>query len=248
MKTQNKTILITGGGSGIGYSIAKAFSGKGNQLILVGRNEEKLKEATAQLADAAYIVADVASEKDVRQLVQQVTSIYGGLDILVNNAGVAKQQSLVDNDSLYNNAVYEININYLSVVRLTDLLLPLLKNSKEAAIVNIQSILSYAPNATLPTYSATKAALHSYSQALRLTLQKTNPQVKVFEVFPPLVDTPLTKDYTASKLSPDEVANDIIDGLENNTYAIRNGSTKNLYQLFLQSPEAALNLLNGIEA
>lgn len=247
MNIQNKKVLVTGGGSGIGFAIAKAFADKGNQVILFGRTEDRLKAAVAQLPNASYIVGDVTSENDVLQLVKQVKENYGSLDILVNNAGTGRPQPLDASQGIYETAKFEIEINYLSVLRLTELLLPVLKASKEAAIINIQSIVSYVPNTFLATYSATKAALHSYSQSLRIVLQQSAPHVKVFEVFPPYVDTDLAKGIEADKLAPSEVADDIIHAVENEIYAVRNGKTKDLYQLFRQSPEEALKVLNTAE-
>lgn len=247
MNIQNKKVLVTGGGSGIGFAIAKAFADKGNQVILFGRTEDRLKAAVAQLPNASYIVGDVTSENDVLQLVKQVKENYGSLDILVNNAGTGRPQPLDASQGIYETAKFEIEINYLSVLRLTELLLPVLKASKEAAIINIQSIVSYVPNTFLATYSATKAALHSYSQSLRLVLQQSAPHVKVFEVFPPYVDTDLAKGIEADKLAPSEVADDITQAVENELYAVRNGKTKDLYQLFRQSPEEALKVLNTAE-
>lgn len=247
MNIQNKKVLVTGGGSGIGFAIAKAFADKGNQVILFGRTEDRLKAAVAQLPNASYIVGDVTSENDVLQLVKQVKENYGSLDILVNNAGTGRPQPLDASQGIYETAKFEIEINYLSVLRLTELLLPVLKASKEAAIINIQSIVSYVPNTFLATYSATKAALHSYSQSLRIVLQQSAPHVKVFEVFPPYVDTDLAKGIEADKLAPSEVADDVIHAVENELYAVRNGKTKDLYQLFRQSPEEALKVLNTTE-
>ena len=248
MNIENKTILITGGGTGIGFSIAKKLSGKGNNIIIAGRREEKLKDAVAQLSGASYIVADVTKEADVENLVQQVRNQFNALDILVNNAGVITAYPLDSEAGVYEKAKFEMDLNYLSVVRLTEKLLPLLKVSKDAAIINIESIVSYLPATVIATYSATKAALHSYSQSLRLVLQKTNPSVKVFEVFPPFVDTDMTKGFDADKLSPDEVALDIYNALQNNDYAVRPGRTKEVYQSFLQSPEVTLKKFNGVEA
>lgn len=248
MNIENKTILITGGGTGIGFSIAKKLSGKGNSIVLAGRREDKLKEAAAQLPNTSYVVADVTKEADVENLVLQVKKQFGGLDILVNNAGVVTAYPLDSEDGVYEKAKFEMDLNYLSVVRLTEKLLPLLKASKDAAIINIESIVSYLPATVIATYSATKAALHSYSQSLRLVLQKTNPSVKVFEVFPPFVDTDMTKGFDADKLSPDEVAQDIYTALQKNEYAVRPGRTKEVYQSFLQSPEVTLQKFNGVEA
>jgi uncharacterized oxidoreductase len=248
MNIENKTILITGGGTGIGFSIAKKLSGKGNRLILVGRREDKLKNAVAELTDASYITGDVTSTADVDNLVKEINKKYGSLDILVNNAGVVTAHPLDSAEGVYENAKFEMDLNYLSVVRLTERLLPLLKNSKEAAIINIESIVSYLPNTVIATYSASKAALHSYSQSLRLVLQKTHPHIRIFEVFPPFVDTDMTKGFTADKLSPDEVAQDIYNGLQAEEFTIRNGRTKDVYQQFLQSPENTLKQFNGVAA
>jgi uncharacterized oxidoreductase len=248
MNIENKIILITGGGTGIGFSIAKSLAGKGNRLILAGRREDKLQSAVAQLPQASYIVADVTNEADINKLVQQVTAQYDGLDILVNNAGVVTAQPLDAADGVYEKAKFEMDLNYLSVVRLTERLLPLLKASKEAAIINIESIVSYLPHAVIATYSASKAALHSYSQSLRLVLKKTYPHIRIFEVFPPFVDTDMTKGFDTDKLSPDEVAADIYHALQNEQYAVRNGKTKDVYLSFLQSPDNTLKQFNGVEA
>lgn len=248
MNTHNKTILITGGGTGIGFSIAKAFSGNNNRIILAGRREDKLKNAVSQLSQASYIVADITNEAEVDKLVKQVKTQFGNLDILVNNAGVVTAHPIVGTEGVYKNARFEMDLNYLSVVRLTEELLPLLQESEEAAIINIESIVSYLPNTVIATYSATKAALHSYSQSLRLVLQKTHPHIRVFEVFPPFVDTDMTKGFNAEKLSPDEIASDIYNALQKEEYAIRSGKTKEVYKQFFASPDSTIKQFNGVEA
>jgi uncharacterized oxidoreductase len=248
MNIQNKTILITGGGTGIGFAIANVLSGNNNKLIIAGRREDVLKDAVAKLPGSSYIVTDVTKEADVNNLVQHVKTTFGGLDILVNNAGTGFYNPL-DSDSgkVYENARFEMELNYLSIVNLTERFLPFLKASKEAAIINIESIVSYLPSIRIPTYSATKAALHSYALALRLTLEISNPHIKVFEVFPPFVDTDLTKAFDADKLSPAEVAQDLYNALLKDEYSVRNGSTKDAYVVNRQSPEAFLKQFNGIE-
>ena len=249
MNIQNKTILVTGGGAGIGFSIANKLSGNGNKIILAGRREEVLKAAVAQIPNSSYIVADVTKEADVDNLVKQVQNKFGGLDILVNNAGTGFYQQLDGRSGkVYSNARYEIELNYLSVVNITEQFLPLLKASKEAAIINVESIVSYLPSINLPTYSATKAALHSYALALRLTLEQSNPHIKVFEVFPPYVDTDLTKGIEAEKITAEEVAQDLYNALQKNEYAVRNGVTKDVYVAYRQSPEEFLKVFNQIEA
>ena len=244
MNITGKTILITGGGSGIGFEIAKLLSNKGNKVIITGRSEARLQNAAAQLNNASYIATDVNSESDIDNVVNRVTTEFGGLDILINNAGAANYYKLGDGSDNYSQAAGEIQTNYLSVIRLTDKLLPLLRASKEAAIVNVSSIVVFAPGINLPTYAASKAALHSYTRALRYTLAKTTG-IKVFELMPPLVNTEFSAVIGgANGIPPLEVAQGLIDGFEKDEYELHIGNTADLYKLYLSSPEQALQTLN----
>jgi len=244
MNITGKTILITGGGSGIGFEIAKLLSNKGNKVIITGRSEDRLQNAAAQLNNVSYIATDVNSESDIVNVVNRVTTEFGGLDILINNAGAANYYKLGDGSDNYNQAAEEIQTNYLSVIRLTDKLLPLLRASKEAAIVNVSSIVVFAPGINLPTYAASKAALHSYTRALRYTLAKTT-SIKVFELMPPLVNTEFSAIIGgANGIPPLQVAQSLIDGFEKDDYELHVGNTADLYKLYLSSPEQALQTLN----
>ncbi|HMI63211.1 MAG TPA: SDR family NAD(P)-dependent oxidoreductase, partial [Puia sp.] len=129
-------------------------------------------------------------------------------------------------------------------VRLNEKLLPLLKKQKEAAIVNVSSIVSVVPNARMAGYGASKAALHSYSLSLRLLLSRSTG-VKVFEIQPPLVDTEFSVEIGGKNgIAPSVVAEELKKGFENDTYEIRVGRTEDIYRLYLQSPEQALAALN----
>lgn len=244
MNITGKTILITGGGSGIGFETAKLLSGKGNKVIITGRTESKLQKAVQQLSGVSYIAADVNSEADINKIASRLESEFGGLDILINNAGAASYYKLGDGSDSYAQAAEEIQTNYLAIIRITDKLLPLLRASKEAAIVNVSSIVAFAPGMTLPTYAASKAALHSYTRILRYTLAKTTG-IKVFELMPPLVNTEFSTVIGGENgIPPLEVAQDLIDGFESDEYELHTGNTAGMYQLYLQSPEQALNALN----
>lgn len=244
MNIQNKKVLITGGGSGIGFSIAKAFSEAGAIVILVGRNEEKLINAVAYLRDASYIVADVSNENDVERLVRAVNE-EGGIDILVNNAGIVYYVPALMGDDDHAKAKEEMEINFFAVLNLIQKFLPVLRKRGDAAIVNLESILSYVPTIYAATYSATKAALHSYSQSLRLQLQNEGIDIKIFEVFPPLVDTAATAVIDLPKISPDVIASDLLDAMLKNNFYVRTGFTEDIYQACMASPEHALLLMNG---
>jgi len=246
MNTQGNTVLITGGGSGIGFETAKLFSHLGNKVIIVGRNKTKLLEAASTMHDAIPIVCDVTKEEEVVVLINRISNEFPELNILINNAGKAYRYLAVEEDArTFSKAQEELATNFLAPVRLTESFLPLLKKQHQAAVVNISSIVSFAPSIILPTYSATKAALHSFSQTLRLALSQSN--VKVFEVLPPLVDTEFAKSLTGNKIPPSEVATAIIKGLEKNEYEIHIGFTATLYQLYLSNPNKAIKALNKID-
>lgn len=246
MKLTNNTILITGGGSGIGLETAKLLAEKGNKIIIVGRNKEKLNRAVLVVPNATAIVSDITIDTEVDRLVTLIYNEFPELNILINNAGKAQAYSLAGNNNAFNIAREEILTNYLSTIRLTEKLLPLLKTKEEAAIINNSSVVAFVPAATLPTYSASKAALHSYTQSLRLVLQQT-ATVKVFEVMPPLVDTEFAKGITGNKISPALVAEAILTGLENNQYEIHVASTAALYAQYLSEPYQAFKIMNRLQ-
>lgn len=240
MNISNKTVLITGGGSGIGLAIAKQLSEKGNKVIITGRTEAKLQQAVAQFENGSYIVADINSKEDV----QKLASSIGELDILINNAGSASVYNISANSNTADKAAEEIQTNYLSVLKLTESLLPLLSKSPEAAVVNVTSVLALVPAAGVPTYSASKAALHFYTQVLRFELAKTT-NIKVFELMPPLVNTDFSKDIGGEKGIPaSEVADGLIAGFESDTYELHIGQTAQMYGLLLQSPQEAFKVMN----
>jgi len=248
MKTTQNTVLVTGGSAGIGFEIAKLLTEKGNHVIIVGRNEERLQQAAAQLTNVTAIAADISNNADVKRLVSTLKKDFPALNIIINNAGRALAYKLGVNVPILENAVDEIQTNYLSVINLTEQLLPLLQQQPEAAIVNVTSVLALVPAWSVPTYSASKAALHSFSQALRYTLAKTT-NIKVFELMPPLVNTDFSKGIGGENgISPLAVAERFVTGLENDEYEIHVGATADVYKLFLSSPSSALVAVNQSRA
>lgn len=246
MKTNNNTVLVTGGSAGIGYEIAKQLTEKGNHVIITGRNAERLQKAAAQLKNVTAIVSDVSKEEDVRSLVAKLNKDFPSLNLVINNAGAAAIHNLTERTGAFEKASAEIHTNYLSIIRLNELLLPLLEKQQEAAFVNVSSIVSFVPNHVLPGYSASKAALHSYTQALRFTLSNTS--IKVFELMPPLVNTDFSQAIGGSKgIPPSAVADELVSALEKDHYEIHVGNTAAFHQLFLSSPAEALKVLNTME-
>lgn len=244
MNIINKTILITGGGSGIGFQIAKQLSGKGNKVIITGRTEEKLRKAAEQLSGVSYIAADVNKTEDIDRLSAYLSDNFNGLDILINNAGHAHYYDLNAATNIAAKAAEEIQTNYLAVVNTIEKLLPLLQKSSEAAIVNVSSIVAFVPNNIITTYSASKAALHSYTQSLRYALSKTG-NVKVFELMPPLVDTEFSSAIGGSNgIPPSEVADSLITAFKHDSYEIHTGNTALIYDLSRTTPEEAFKAMN----
>ncbi|MGF7080868.1 SDR family oxidoreductase [Mucilaginibacter sp. UYCu711] len=241
MNITNKTVLVTGGGSGIGLAIAKQLSAKNNKVIITSRNADKLQKAAAGLTNVTTIAADVTNADDVKRLVATVKADFCGLDILINNAGHTYVYNLTAEANAEQKSREEFDTNFFSIISLTELFLPSLSASPEAAIVNVSSILALTPRSTLPTYSASKAALHSYTQALRFALKETN--IKVFELMPPLVNTEFSKEIGGENgIPPSEVADGLISAFANDEYEIHVGNTAHVYSL---SPPDAFNMVNA---
>jgi uncharacterized oxidoreductase len=246
MNLKNRTILVTGGGSGIGLEIAKLFSEQGNQVIITGRNEEKLKLAASSLKNVTPLVCDINNEAQVSALVNRIEKDFPSLDILVNNAGKAFYYDLLDDHANgFEKSREEMMTNYFSAIRLNEQLIPLLNRQKDAAIVNVTSIVAFVPGAHLPTYAASKAAMHSYTQSLRVTLEQQG-HIEVYELMPPLVNTEFSKEIGGHNgIHPSQVAKDLFDAMENGIREIHVGRTADLYKAFLASPQQALNIMNA---
>ena len=194
MHTQNNTILISGGGSGIGRGLAEAFHRFGNSIIIAGRNQAKLDETVAANPGMESITLDVTDPGDIRRFAGEVAERHPSVNVLINNAGVMRNEDVSDHDLSL--AEDTITTNLLGPIRLTAALLPQLRAHDRAAVLNVTSGLAFVPMAATPTYSATKAALHSYTISLREQLRDTG--VEVIELIPPYVQTYLTGEAHAT--------------------------------------------------
>jgi uncharacterized oxidoreductase len=188
MNLTNNTILITGGGSGIGRGLAEAFHALGNKVIIAGRRSSVLEETTNANPGMASVTLDLNDPAAVRSFAAEVTELHPTLNVVINNAGIARQENLKDHaDPAQAEAMIATNI--LGPIRLTAALLPHLQKQARATIINVSSGLGFVPLPVMPTYSATKAFLHSYTQSLRFQLKDT--PVEVLEIIPPYVQTEL---------------------------------------------------------
>ncbi len=188
MKTTGNTILLSGGGSGIGLALAQRWHDAGNTVIITGRNAAKLDAAVAGRANLHAMTLDVTDPDAIAAFAKEVIARFPALNILVNNAGVMMYEA-VDAERDLADAETTVVTNLLGPIRLIDALIDHLAAAPDGAIVNVTSGLAFVPLPKAPTYSATKAALHSYTQALRVQLEG---KVEVIELAPPAVRTELT--------------------------------------------------------
>jgi len=189
MKITGNTILITGGGSGIGRGLAEAFHSLGNQVIIAGRRKQALEETTAANPGMKSVPLDVESGAGIRAFAAQLAKDYPALNVLINNAGIMRPEILKNQKEDLTHSEAIVAINLLGPIRLTAALLPHLRKQPYSVIMNVSSGLAFVPLALTPTYCATKAAMHSYTQSIRYQLQNTTTEV--LELVPPYVATDL---------------------------------------------------------
>lgn len=189
MQISGNTILITGGGSGIGAALAVAFHERGNRVIIAGRRREALESVVAAYSGMATAALDVSDADTVKCGAERILADHPDLNVVIHNAGIMVAEDLAADP--YGSSVAEaiIATNLLGPIRLTAALLPHLKRQSRASIVTVSSGLAFVPLAATPTYNATKAAIHSWSQAIRAQLADT--AIDVMEIVPPAVATDL---------------------------------------------------------
>lgn len=226
MRTTGNTIFISGGSAGIGLAMAKKLQAEGNRIIINGRNQERLQKALIALDGAAAIVGDFANPSDRIKIADELKNKYPDVNIIINNAGAAFGYLLSEETNAIEKAQIEMNVNYFAIIDFNELMIPHLLQKEESAIVNISSLAVYGSHKFLPTYGATKAALHSYTLALRYTYEEQK-NLQVYEVYPPLTNTEFSS-YIGGEngIPPSEVADELLIGLKNDQFDIPVGETK----------------------
>jgi uncharacterized oxidoreductase len=198
MRLTGNTVLVTGGGSGIGRGLAVALHEAGNRVVIAGRREEALRAVADQHPGIDYLHLDQSERQSIQRFVDELTGRHTDLNVVVNNAGVMALEDLSEPDPDVASTV--VSTNLLGPIVLTSLLMPTLKAQQHSAIVNVTSALAFVPLAFAPTYSATKSALHAYTESLRFQLQDSG--IQVIEIVPPRVQTemqgPADDDHTMS--------------------------------------------------
>lgn len=188
MDLSSNTVLITGGASGIGFALAERFLRAGSEVAVCGRREEQLRAARAKHPKLKTRVCDLSKESERRELAKWAARDLPKLNVLVNNAGIQQRIDLAS-EREWEPMRQEIAINLEAPIHLSSLFIPQLLGQQLPAIVNITSGLAFVPLSTVPIYSATKAAMHSFTVSLRHQLSGT--PIKVVEIAPPAVDTDL---------------------------------------------------------
>jgi len=188
MEISGRTVLITGGASGIGLALAERFLKAGSDVIICGRREEKLREAQAAHPKLVTRTCDVEDEAARVALIADLIHEFPRFDVLVNNAGIQQYFQLTEPERL-ETVRKELRINLEAPLHLAMLCLPHFLGVSRAAILNVTSGLAFVPMSRAPAYCATKAALHSFTLSLRYQL--SGSKVEVIEIIPPAVDTDL---------------------------------------------------------
>ena len=230
MKSSNNAVLITGGSTGIGFSLAKAFIESGNDVLICGRRKDRLLLAQSKYPDMKILVCDITKEKDRFNLFNYVKEKFPKMNILINNAGIQRDVNLIDGLDDLLNGEDEIKVNLESPIHLCLMFLPFLRDKKDAYVINVSSGLGFIPAVNMPIYGATKSGLHAFTKSLRQQLVNSKSNVKVIEIIPPAVDTELNPEGRKKRgsrfnTSADEFVNAVMEQLYEDKFEIGYGFT-----------------------
>jgi uncharacterized oxidoreductase len=238
MKLTGRTILITGGSAGIGLAFALKFVELGNEVIVTGRRQAVLDNVKAKYPKLHIIQSDVADPAQIATLAARVTAQFPKLDVLVNNAGIMIYKNLKAPAADPAGLMTEMNINVGGVIGMTSAFIDILTANK-GTVINVSSALAFVPLPSAPIYSATKAAIHSYTQSLRFQLEETG--VEVIELMPPAVKTDLTGDLPEGDgitlMTTDELVKQSFASFKAGALEIRPGQAKQLALMRRLAPD-----------
>ena len=244
MVLQNSTILITGGSSGIGLELAKRLIEKNNKVLICGRSEKKLEIAKKKHPEIEIFQCDLSKESECERLRHWIQEKQPECNVLINNAAIVHVADFYKDETILEKANAEIHANILAPIILSKLFIPIIEKNTNPKIINITSGLAYIPKADYPFYSATKAALHSFTQTLRM--QMTKSAIDILEVFLPPVDTPFHKGNPPKKvITAEKAVEGMIKGIEKGEIEIRVGITKLIYLMSRIAPNFALKKINS---
>ena len=244
MLTQN-TIVITGGSSGIGLELARKLIAQKNTVIICGRSEQKLADAAHQIPWLVTYTCDISDPDACRRFYKWIEDNYPACNMLINNAAIAHTADFLKDDNAIEKATEEFQTNILAPIRLTKLFAPLLLKNNRSMLINISTGLVYAPKASYPFYNATKAALHSFTQTLRMQTSKS--PLQIIEVLLPVVDTPWHKGpVPKTAITALQATEKILAGIQKGKTEIRIAKVALLYWIARLSPSLAIKIINRL--
>src|SRR3954462_3892420 len=237
MKLTGRTILITGGSAGIGLAFALKFLELGNNVIVTGRRQAVLDEVKATYPKLPTFQSDVADPEQITLLASRGKALFPKLVVLMNNAGILRYKNLKAPAADLTGLMSEMDTNVGGVIRTTSAFIDILTANK-GTVINLSSGLAFVPLPPAPIYSATKAAVHSYTQSLRFQLQETG--VEVIEIMPPAVKTDMTTELSeggAEVITTDELVRQSFALLKKGVLEIRPGQSKTLARMRRLAPD-----------
>jgi short-subunit dehydrogenase involved in D-alanine esterification of teichoic acids len=244
MELRNKTILTTGGTSGIGLELVGQLQERGNELVVLGRSQRKLDDLRKRFGTIDTFQCDLSQRHQVEAVMDAVITQHPDISVLINNAAVQFTPTFLSEEFDYDRIGYEITTNLTAPLWMTSLLLAgTLLRQDQASIVNVSSGLAFYPKTESAVYCATKAALHSVSQSLRYQLEMT--PVRVTEIILPLVDTPMTHGRGRGKITAKQAARNIIEGVEAGRDEVYVGKARMLPLMMRLAPGIVRNMMKG---
>lgn len=244
MNLSGKTILITGGTSGIGKALIDHLAPCNSTIIVLGRNPVKLARLASEFSNVRTYQCALENSEVLEGTLSAITRAFPTVSVVINNAGIQETAHLTSQEFNYSSIENEIAINLTAPIKICAFMLrPMLNLGSETAFVNITSGLALFPKASSAVYCATKSALRSFSISLRYQLEGTG--VSVHEAILPLVDTPMTEGRGKGKLSPTKVATDIIHGVEKDQDEIFIGKAKLIPILSRMSPTLMARIMKS---
>jgi uncharacterized oxidoreductase len=253
MQETGNTVVITGGSSGIGLAAAEVLAAAGNDVIVCGRNEERLRTVKERLPQLHTLVCDVSDRAERVEFFSRVTREFPGVNVLINNAGIQRETDFLAGAPELTDGESEIDTNFTAAVHLSPLFIPhFVASDRPCAVVNVTSGLAFIPLKSVPVYCATKAALHSFSMSLRSQLEGTH--VRVFEIIPPMVKTDLHRSEEARRqsekrgISAKRVADALLNALKKDRYEASIGEGGDLKWASRIAPHFFHRMLNKLES
>ncbi len=246
MRLTGHKVLITGAGTGMGLEAARQLTERGNRVVMVARDAERLRREADRLDGAVAFPCDISDAEQVDALVATIEDEHPDLDVVLLNAAVTHTYRLFGDEDMLAHAEAEMRTNYLSAVRLIGALVPVLRRQEAPALVVTTSGVAFAPDISNPTYSATKAALHSLVQAVRLQLERDGSRIEVSEFMAPLVDSPFSAGVVSDQKMPAATAvAELLAGLERGELELHVGITADVFQALRVSSDTAVRAVNA---